>query len=50
MKNINLKDFDAEALKKHLTDHVNLLKKEIEDNNGKIPKHRIEEQRKLGVL
>lgn len=38
------------TLDNHLRNDLNIVKQEIEDNNGKVPQHQIDEEKKLGLI
>lgn len=54
MKKSNLKqipkNLDMKLFEQHLQNHAEVLLKEIKDNGGKPPKHRLDEMRKEGLI
>jgi hypothetical protein len=44
------KDLDMKLVEKGLQAHLKVLLKELEENGGVPPKHRIEEERRLGLI
>lgn len=43
-------NLDMDNVENHLRNHLDVLVKELKDNNGVPPKHRIEEERRLGLI
>ncbi len=38
------------SVRKMLLRHLNVVKQEVKDNGGRIPQHRIDEEKRLGLI
>lgn len=44
------KDFTSKSIEQQLRNRLDIIKQELKNNGGKVPQHRIDEERKKGLI